>query len=77
MAEVTRWEQDLYRAYRRNASPRVRGAIEFLLVRLDAYGANAFMFEKSFSSSAAAIAVLKASGLQLSDALQAKLNTLE
>jgi hypothetical protein len=71
------WEQDLYRAYRHlPASSPARAAIEFLLLRLDAYGSSD-RFADRFDSAASAISVLEKSGAIVSDALKAKLDSLE
>jgi hypothetical protein len=82
VAEPVRWEQDIYRAIRKAATlpaakkTRVEDALEFLLIRLDAYGTRSW-FENKFQTAGQAIQVLEKDGILVSDALRTKLDQLE
>lgn len=80
VSEVVRAEQDLYRALRGLAtSPltqedraRAEAALEFLLIRMDAYETR-YWFERKFQTSSEAIRALSSLGYEFSDALRGQL----
>ncbi len=83
VAELVRWEQDLYRAVRKaqqlSVATRVRviDALEYLLLRLDAYGHSGYLVENKFQSTAQAVEILRQQKVVISDSLRQRLESLE
>lgn len=83
MSRVVRWEQDLYRMVRKawqlpagNAErTTVENAVEWMLMRLDAYGHKGSWVEKNHQSIPEALQALESVGVEISPELRERLNS--